>query len=48
MAAGAGTLTALKNKMQSLRDELDKSKEQYELKCQELEREKSLRVQVCT
>merc|ERR1712044_80359 len=37
MAANA--LTSLKNKMQNLRDELDKYKDLYEDKCKELEEE---------
>jgi len=45
-AGGAGALTSLKNKMQSLREEMDKSKDQYELKCKELESEQGLRSQV--
>lgn len=45
-ASGAGALTSLKNKMQSLREEMEKSKDQYETKCKELETEKALRNQV--
>lgn len=44
-AGGAGALMSLKNKMQSLREEMDKSKDQYELKCKELEAEQALRSQ---
>lgn len=33
---GSNVLISLKNKMQSLRDELEKYKELYELKCKEV------------
>jgi len=44
--AGSGALTALKNKMQALREELDKSQEQLETKTRELDAEKANRTQV--
>lgn len=49
MASGAGSsvLTSLKNKMQALRDEMEKYKDQYEEKCHELECEKRERSVVC-
>ena len=43
---GAGVLTTLKNKMQSLRDELEKYKDLYEEKCIEIEEEKAKRAEV--
>jgi len=39
--AGSGVLTALKQKMQNLRDELDKYKDMYEDKCRELDVERT-------
>jgi len=42
--AGANALTSLKNKMQSLKDESDKCKDQYEQKCLQLEAEKAERL----
>ena len=44
--SGTNTLAALRSKMQSLKDDTDKAKEQYEQKCKDLEREKTLREQV--
>ena len=44
--AGATVLTSLKNKMQHLRDDLEKYKDLYEEKCQELDLEKSKRTEV--
>jgi hypothetical protein len=44
--SGANTLAALRGKMQSLKDDVDKAKDQYEQKCKDLEREKKLREQV--
>ena len=43
---GAGILTSLKNKMQHLREELEKYKDMYDEKCQELEEEKARRNEV--
>ena len=37
--AGVTVLTTLKNKMQSLREDLDKYRDMYEEKCVELERQ---------
>ena len=44
---GANVLTSLKNKMQHLREELEKYKDLYDEKCAELEDEKSKRNEVC-
>ena len=38
---GSNVLMSLKNKMQNLRDELEKYKDMYDEKCQELDEEKS-------
>ena len=38
---GSGVLGQLKNKMQHLRDDLDKYKDLYEEKCQDFEEERS-------
>ena len=46
-STGAGVLTSLKNKMQHLRDELEKYKDLYDEKCTELEEEKGKSAQVC-
>jgi hypothetical protein len=46
MAAGAGVLTSLKNKMQHLREELEKYKDLYDEKCLELEEERAKRGEV--
>ena len=43
---GTGVLNSLKNKMQHLRDELEKYKDLYEEKCVELEEEKQKRSEV--
>ena len=43
---GVGVLNSLKNKMQHLRDELEKYKDLYEEKCVELEEEKQKRSEV--
>ena len=43
---GSTVLGSLKNKMQHLRDELEKYKDMYEDKCQELEEEKNKRNEV--
>merc|ERR1712226_1367272 len=40
---GSSVLGSLKNKMQHLRDELDKYKDMYDEKCQELDDEKNKR-----
>ncbi|ESO07585.1 hypothetical protein HELRODRAFT_98384 [Helobdella robusta] len=45
-ATGGSALSTLKVKMQSLRDDLDRTKDDYESKCRELEAEKALRNQV--
>jgi len=42
-AQGANVMSTLKQKMQSLRDELDKYRDMYEDKCKEVEREKCRR-----
>ncbi|ESO12771.1 hypothetical protein HELRODRAFT_63446 [Helobdella robusta] len=42
-ASSGGALTSLKMKMQSLRDEMDKTKDLYDAKCNELDLEKGLR-----
>ena len=44
---GANVLTSLKNKMQHLREELEKYKDLYDEKCVELEDERSKRNEVC-
>jgi hypothetical protein len=44
--AGSGVLAALKQKMQNLRDELDKYKDLYEDKCREFEAEHDRRCEV--
>ena len=44
--AGAGILNSLKNKMQHLRDELEKYKDLYEEKCQDIEEERSKKQEV--
>ena len=44
---GVGVLNSLKNKMQHLRDELEKYKDLYEEKCVEMEEEKAKRSEVC-
>ncbi len=46
-STGAGVLTSLKNKMQHLRDELEKYKDLYDEKCTELEEEKGKKAEVC-
>ena len=38
---GSNVLMSLKNKMQNLRDELEKYKDMFDEKCQELEEEKA-------
>ena len=43
---GMGVLNSLKNKMQHLRDELEKYKDLYDEKCVELEEEKQKRSEV--
>ena len=45
-AAGSGALLALKSKMQGLREELDKARDQLEEKNREFEAEKESRSQV--
>ena len=40
-AGGSNVLMSLKNKMQNLRDELEKYKDMFDEKCQELEEEKA-------
>ena len=45
-SAGSGVLVVLKQKMQSLKDDLEKYKDMYEEKCNEVERERSRRNQV--
>ena len=40
-AGGSNVLMSLKNKMQNLRDELEKYKDMYDEKCQELDEEKA-------
>ena len=45
-AEGSGALMSLKNKMQSVREELDRYRELYESTRQELETEKGKRTQV--
>ena len=42
----SGALASFKNKMQNLRDELEKAREDYEEKCRELEAERATRNQV--
>ena len=42
----SAALASFKNKMQALRDDLEKSKEDFDEKCRELEAEKSTRNQV--
>ena len=44
---GANVLTSLKNKMQHLREELEKYKDLYDEKCVELEDDRSKRNEVC-
>ena len=46
---GSGVLVVLKQKMQNLRDDLEKYKDMYEEKCEEAENERSRRneVKVC-
>lgn len=43
----SGALASFKNKMQTLRDDLEKTREDYEEKCRELEAEKINKNQVC-
>lgn len=43
---GAGILNSLKNKMQHLREELEKYKDLYEEKCQEVDEERNKRQDV--
>ena len=45
-AAGSNALMALKSKMQTLRDELDKANDQLEAKDREFEKERESRIQV--
>ncbi len=45
-STGAGVLTSLKNKMQHLRDELEKYKDLHDEKCTELEQENAKRGEV--
>jgi len=45
-SAGSGVLVVLKQKMQNLKDDLEKYKDMYEEKCNEVERERSRRSQV--
>jgi len=40
---GANVLANLKQRMQTIRDELDKCKDNYDDKCRELEAERALR-----
>jgi len=44
--AGSGVLAVLKQKMQNLKDDLEKYKDLYEDKCSEVERERSRRSHV--
>jgi len=44
--ASSGVLVVLKQKMQNLRDELEKYKDLYEEKCEEVESERSRRNEV--
>lgn len=44
--ASVGVLAMLKQKMQNLRDELDKYKDMYEDKCKELQAEQARREEV--
>ena len=46
VANSGGALISLKNKMQGLRDEMEKTKQQLEVKTQEVEQEKSFRNKV--
>ena len=46
VANSGGALISLKNKMQGLRDEMEKTRQQLEIKTQEIEQEKSLRIKV--
>ena len=43
---GANVLANLKQRMQTIRDELDRCKDSYDDKCRELEAEKELRNEV--
>jgi len=45
-ASGSGVLVTLKQKMQYMRDELEKYKDLYEEKCEEVESERSRRNEV--
>ena len=45
-STGAGVLTSLKNKMQNLREELEKYKDLYDEKCLELDEERAKRADV--
>jgi len=47
-SAGSGVLVVLKQKMQNLKDDLEKYKDMYEDKCSEVARERSRRIQVFT
>ena len=44
---GAGVLATLKQKMQNLRDEVEKYRDFHEDKCRELEAEQARRNEVC-
>ena len=44
--SATGVLASLRNKMQHLKDDLDKYKDLYEEKCQDLEAEKTARQDV--
>ncbi len=46
-STGANVLTSLKNKMQHLREELEKYKDLHDEKCAELEEERAKRNEVC-
>lgn len=47
VANSGGALISLKNKMQGLRDEMEKTKQQLDSKTLELEQERALRSKVC-
>ena len=45
-SSGSGVLVVLKQKMQNLRDDMEKYKDMYEEKCQEADSERSRRNEV--